>query len=82
MDKHPKDWKRRLARLESLDWSRSNSDLWEGRAMTAGRLSKRIINVSLTANAVKRHMGIGLNLDEQELENQFQRNRHAEAAKI
>src|SRR5262249_39144943 len=37
---HPKDWRQRLERLATLDWSRGNTDLWEGRAMNAGRLSK------------------------------------------
>ena len=74
--KHPKEWKRKLAKLDSLDWSRSNAPLWEGRAMTAGRLSKRLINVGLTGNAIKKHLGLPLTADEQELETQFQRNRH------
>ena len=28
-------------RSDTLDWSRSNTELWEGRAMNAGRLSKK-----------------------------------------
>ncbi len=75
---HPKDWKRKLARLESLDWSRSNAALWEGRAMTTGRLSKRLINVGLTGNAIKKHLGLKLTDDEQELETQFRRNRNGQ----
>ena len=35
--KHPKDWKQKLTRFDSLDWSRSNAALWEGRAMSTGR---------------------------------------------
>src|SRR5262249_36824363 len=46
--RHPRDWKARLARLRSLDWSRSDAGLWEGRAMNADRLSKRSVNVVLT----------------------------------
>ena len=38
---HPRDWKSKLGRLKTLDWSRNNAKLWEGRAMNAGRLSKR-----------------------------------------
>ncbi len=37
LTKHPRDWKQRLAKLETLDWSRSNTQLWEGRAMSAGQ---------------------------------------------
>ena len=74
--KHPKDWKQKLAKLDSLDWSRSNAGLWEGRAMNAGRLSKKLVNVGLTGNAIKKHLGLKLTADEQELEAQYQRNRH------
>jgi DNA sulfur modification protein DndB len=74
--RHPKDWKQKLAKLDSLDWSRSNASLWEGRAMNAGRLSKRLINAGLTGNAIKKHLGLKLTADEQELETQFLRNRH------
>jgi DNA sulfur modification protein DndB len=76
---HPTDWKKRLAKLATLDWSRSNTDLWEGRAMNAGRLSKRTINVNLTANAIKKHLGLKLSDEEQELERQHGRARHATA---
>jgi len=48
--------------------------------MTAGRLSKRLINAGLTGNAIKKHIGIKLTPDEQELEDQFQRNRNAQVA--
>jgi DNA sulfur modification protein DndB len=78
LGEHPKDWKRRLAKLESLDWSRSNARLWEGRAMTTGRLSKRLINVGLTGNAIKKHLGLKLTADEQELEAQFQESRNGQ----
>lgn len=74
---HPKDWQRRLERLSTLNWSRSNTDLWEGRAMNSGRLSKRTINVNLTGNAIKKHLGLKLSDEEQELENQYTRMRHA-----
>jgi DNA sulfur modification protein DndB len=76
---HPKDWKRRLAKLESLDWSRGNAKLWEGRAMTTGRLSKRLINVGLSGNAIKKHLGLKLTVDEQEWEDQFQRSHNGQA---
>jgi DNA sulfur modification protein DndB len=69
--RHPRDWKSKLARLKSLDWSRSNTQLWEGRAMNAGRLSKRGVNVVLTGNAIKKHLGLKLTPEEQELENDF-----------
>jgi DNA sulfur modification protein DndB len=72
---HPRDWKPKLARLRSLDWSRGNARLWEGRAMHAGRLSKRSANVTLTGNAIKQHLGLALSEDEEELEAAFARGR-------
>jgi DNA sulfur modification protein DndB len=73
---HPRDWKERLAKLAALDWSRSNAKLWEGRAMSAGRLSKRTVNVALTGNAIKKHLGLKLSAEEQQLEADFLRGRH------
>ena len=39
--------------------------------MNAGRLSKHSVNVTLTANAVKRHLGLELSPDEERLEAEF-----------
>jgi DNA sulfur modification protein DndB len=58
-------WRKRLAPLWTLNWSRSNKQLWEGRAMIAGRLSKTNINTVLTGNVVKRQLGLPLTRDEQ-----------------
>jgi len=67
-------WKAKLKKLRSLDWARSNGELWEGRAMNAGRLSKRTVNVTLTGNLIKEHLGLELNPGEAELEDEFRRN--------
>lgn len=67
----PKTWRNRLKKLADVDWARSNRQ-WEGRAMTAGRLSKRNVNVAMTANLIKRHLGLALSIDEQNVEKQFQ----------
>jgi DNA sulfur modification protein DndB len=73
---YPRDWKQKLARLSSLDWSRSNTKLWEGRAMSAGRLSKKTVNVVLTGNAIKKHLGLKLSDEEQQLESDYLRSRN------
>lgn len=70
LEKRPKTWRRDLARLKSLDWSRSNARLWEGRAMVGGRLSKSTSSVVLTGNAVKRHLGLPLSEEEAQIERQ------------
>ena len=71
LTQHARDWKPKLAKLETLDWSRSNTKLWEGRAMSAGRLSKKTVNIVLTGNAIKKHIGLKLTEDEQQLENDY-----------
>lgn len=65
----PKNWQKRLAKLGSLDWSRGNTALWEGRAMIGGRLSKSSSAVARSGNAVKLHLGLKLSRDEQAIEN-------------
>ena len=65
---HPKGWQTRLKKLKTIDWSRSNEAVWEGRAMVHGRISKARTNVRLTANLLKMHMGLRLNAEEEELE--------------
>ncbi len=67
----PKRWKERLPSLEKLDWSRSNTKLWEGRAMVGGRVSKAHNNVILTAVALKKHLNLGLSPEEQRVEKHF-----------
>lgn len=44
--------------------------------MNAGRLSKRNVNVTLTGNFIKKHLGLELTADEQQLETQFRSTRH------
>jgi DNA sulfur modification protein DndB len=76
-----RNWKARLKKLSTFDWSRNNAAQWEGRAMNAGRLSKRNVNVTLTGNLVKQHLGLPLSPDEEELEREFQKTRKRGNAK-
>jgi DNA sulfur modification protein DndB len=61
-------WKERLKALSSIDWSRSNAKVWEGRALIGGRVSKATHNVTLTANLVKSKLGLELSPEEQRVE--------------
>jgi DNA sulfur modification protein DndB len=65
---HPEDWKTRLAALERIDWSRKNSKLWEGRAMSLGVVQKRNTNLTLTTNVIKKALGLPLEDDEKRVE--------------
>jgi DNA sulfur modification protein DndB len=69
----PKTWEKDLAKLKNVDWSRSNSSQWEGRAMTGGKLSKTDTNVTLTANVLKKALGLDLSPEEQRIEDNFKR---------
>jgi DNA sulfur modification protein DndB len=69
--KYPSDWRRRLHPLATLDWSRSNTRLWEGRAMIGGRISKARTCVVLTGNVIKRHLGLPLDPEEEEVESRL-----------
>ena len=65
---NPSGWKARLKALRNIDWSRKNAALWEGRAMIGGKVSKVTANVTLTANVIKKQLGIELTPDEQKVE--------------
>ena len=71
LKKGRRNWKSKLAKLSKVDWSRNNSKLWDGRAMVAGRLAKRGVNVVLTANALKNQLGLELTADENQTEKEF-----------
>jgi DNA sulfur modification protein DndB len=68
LSSEPKAWKTKLRGLRKLDWSRSNTDLWEGRAMIHGRISKASTNVQLTANAIKKVLSLRLSEEEKNIE--------------
>lgn len=71
----PDDWNEELQGLGTLDWSRANTALWEGRALIGGRVSKASTNVTLTTNAVRTHLGMALSPEEQRIEDAYQRGR-------
>ena len=64
----PKTWPAKLKKLRTLNWRRSNTTTWEGRAMIAGRLSKSSTCVVLTGNVLKQTLGLSLNEHESEVE--------------
>lgn len=64
----PDDWPERLSALGSIDWSRNNTGLWEGRAMVRGRMSKGRDSVRLTANVLEQTLGLPLTEKEQSLQ--------------
>ena len=69
----PQRWKDRLKSLVKVDWARSNTKLWEGRAMVGGRVSKAHNNVVLTAAVLKRALKVPLSPDERRVEAHFRK---------
>jgi len=72
---YPQEWRARLAAVASIDWSRHNAALWEGRALVGGRVTKATNNVILTANAIKHALGLALDDEQQRVERAFQQGR-------
>lgn len=66
-------WAERLrdGDLDSVDWRRSNTTLWEGRAMSNGRVSKARKNVALTTSLIKQRLGLALSEKEKKLEEEL-----------
>ena len=55
---------KRLKRLRTIDWSRTNASTWEGRAMIGGSMAKSAQNITLTTNEIKRALGLKLTPEE------------------
>lgn len=69
--KHPQDWKKRLKALQNIDWSRSNAETWEGRAMIGGKVSKVSTNIILTTNIIKQALFLPLDDMQQKVEKAY-----------
>jgi DNA sulfur modification protein DndB len=67
-----KDWKPMLKKLSTIDWDRSNTKLWSGRAINStGRITKSHNNTILTCNLLKKAIGMPLTPDEESAEREF-----------
>ncbi len=64
-------WEKRLKRLRDIDWHRNNAQTWEGRATSAGRVSKSRSNVELTTAYIRTALGMPLPPAEQRAEHGF-----------
>ena len=67
----PDEWKHQLAEIRRIDWSRANATLWEGRALVGGSLNKSQKNIVLTANVIKKVLGLPLDPDEEAVESNY-----------
>ncbi|MBN2532977.1 MAG: DNA sulfur modification protein DndB [Spirochaetales bacterium] len=60
-----------LKKLRSIDWSRQNIQLWEGRVLIGGKVSKNRQNIILIANVIKQRLSLPLLKEESEIENAY-----------
>jgi DNA sulfur modification protein DndB len=65
---YPDEWKSCLSVLGEVDWRRVNTELWEGRAMHHGKISKAGQSLDLTVNAIKQILDLPLSAKEVKLE--------------
>jgi len=65
---HPNNWKTKLLALGQIDWSRSNLDVWERRAMSSGRTVASQNNIILVTNVIKKALGLSLAGNEEKIE--------------
>lgn len=68
-------WKSGIKALKEINWARSNTKLWEGRAMSSGRISKALVHVRLTANVVKEALQVPLAASDKQYEAQLRKER-------
>ena len=75
INEKPKSWRNSLTKLAKINWERNNAELWEGRAMIGGRLSKAKNNVVLTSNAIKHAIGLKLSESDRKVEAKYEQGR-------
>lgn len=68
---YPNDWWDKLAPLGSIDWSKSNTDRWNGRAIQYGKVTKSKASMLLTVNGIKEHLGLELTPEEDRIEKEY-----------
>lgn len=65
---YPDSWAARLNALSSVDWSRSNRTLWEGRALVGGRINKSRNHILLVTNVILRTLRLPLTAEGERVE--------------
>lgn len=71
---HSKTGKERLEylrKLKTIDFSRKNIQLWEGRVLIGGKISKNRQNIILISNVMKQKLGLPLSDEESVIETAF-----------
>jgi len=63
-----KNWRTILKGLQTVDWDRSNKQVWEGRCYNNGRMDHSNAAALLTVNALKHHLKLPLSVEQQKQE--------------
>lgn len=67
--RHKNTWKKKLSELNTIDWSRTNSDNWSGRCIdSTGKIIKNQNAILLTLAQIKQLISVELTEKEQKLE--------------
>lgn len=64
----PEGWEAKLVGLRSIDWSRANRTLWDGRALVAGKVNRSRNNVVLVSNVISGALGVPLSAEAKRIE--------------
>ncbi|WP_085524477.1 DNA sulfur modification protein DndB [Tuberibacillus sp. Marseille-P3662] len=71
-EQEPSQWEKYIDNLANIDWDRSNTKDWEGRAFsTNGRIQKNNLTIQLTANLIKQKLGLPLTEADKKAENKL-----------
>jgi len=54
------EWRKILVLLKGIDWSRTNTSVWEGKAMIDGRISKSSKSIELTASYLMKQLKLAV----------------------
>ena len=65
-----KNWKPLLKELQRLNWDRTNK-LWDERCFSKGRMDHSVFSARLTLNALKQHLQLPLNSEQQKAEDKY-----------
>ncbi len=76
LDRSVTEQRKLLKLLGKINWKRSNSEIWEGRAMIGGRIQKGSNNVILTAIYLKKQLGLEITPEEHRADSAFRRGEH------
>lgn len=56
--RYPTSWRQKIAKLKEINWRREEIQLWEGKAMLGGRMTKSAASVELTAQVILGQIGV------------------------